>query len=136
MPMRWRRREYAAASADDAATLELARAFVAGGREAVDETVREWAREHEDRTVGPIEPGAPPLPQVGVIEEAGDGARLRPPPGPARTCAASPSRASADATGLHGSPDGASALPASVALRGSLAYPSFRQGLPYMFGGP
>ena len=65
--------QYAAASADTRPTLELARAFVAGGSEAVAATVAEWASEHEaPRAVG-SEPGAPVLPQVGVVDEAGDG---------------------------------------------------------------
>ena len=92
--------QYAAASADTRPTLELARAFVAGGREAVDDTVREWASRARsaaacgrgagrplqtppqraqplrltaaDAPTG-VDPDAPPLPQVGVIDEAGEG---------------------------------------------------------------
>lgn len=65
--------EYAAAGADTRPTLELARAFVAGGRAAVAATVREWQREHEAPAPASDEPGAPPLPQVGVADEAGGG---------------------------------------------------------------
>jgi energy-converting hydrogenase A subunit R len=65
--------EFAAAGADTRTTLELARAFVAGGRPAVAEAVREWADDHAAPRPPGDEPGAPALPQVGVVDEAGDG---------------------------------------------------------------
>ena len=63
--------EYAAAAADTTPVLELARAFRAGGRAAVDATVREWSTEHAPAQAA-ADAGAPALPQVGVVDEAGE----------------------------------------------------------------
>ena len=65
--------QYAAARADTRPTLELARAFVAGGSAAVAAAVDEWPSEHEAPRPPGDEPGAPALPQVGAIDGAGDG---------------------------------------------------------------
>ena len=64
---------YAAAAADTRPTLELARAFIAGGSAAVAATVDEWETEHEAPRPPGDEPGAPALPQVGVVGAAGGG---------------------------------------------------------------
>lgn len=65
--------QYAAASADTTPALELARAFVAGGSEAVAAAVAEWTSEHDAPRPPGDEPGAPALPRVGVVDEAGAG---------------------------------------------------------------
>jgi len=65
--------EYAAASADARPTLELARAFAAGGRPAVDETLHDWSADHPAPQPLGDEFDAPPLPQVGRPDEAGEG---------------------------------------------------------------
>ena len=73
--------ELAAAAADTRPARELALAFAAGGREGVLEAARAWP------------PASKPLPRVGLLAES-EAALVHARLTPARTCAASASRAS------------------------------------------
>jgi predicted HAD superfamily phosphohydrolase len=65
--------EYAAAAADAAPILELARAFATGGHPAVESAVRDWVIDHPPPKPASEEYAAAPLPRVGRVDEAGDG---------------------------------------------------------------